>query len=312
MEGSLLWTYVGILVVVVAVMVIWRRELFEKVYVPYVFAPLRDLAREIAYLYFKYVRGEVFLYVHLPDENFPNGSVERTTRKEKPDQTIRFVCISDTHEAHFGLLPTIPDGDVFVHAGDILFQDRGDGLEKLKRFNTDFLGKLPHKHKIVIGGNHDTTLEQLGASLSQEILSNAIYLEDSLADLEFSSNNSLQHLRIFGSPISGKGWSKNRAFQLPLDSNELKEHWRKLPDQVDIIITHGHPRTATRLRGCNYLAETINKIKPRVHIFGHDHGNYGVTFENAGEQIITRINAAMLDIFHLPSHLPIVFDISVQ
>ena len=42
----------------------------------------------------------------------------------------------------------IPDGDILIHAGD--FSITGLVYE-VKEFN-DWLGTLPHKHKIVIGG----------------------------------------------------------------------------------------------------------------------------------------------------------------
>lgn len=77
---------------------------------------------------------------------------------ERPDGCTRIVFVSDTH-AQFGELK-LPDGDVLVHTGDITFCARG-GLKTLREFNTQ-LASLPHRHKIVIGGNHDKRLEQLG------------------------------------------------------------------------------------------------------------------------------------------------------
>jgi hypothetical protein len=71
---------------------------------------------------------------------------------------VRFVCMSDTHSSVENAkdLPfTIPDGDVFLHAGD--FTDYGHP-EKVKEFD-DWLGTLPHKHKILVAGNHDISLD---------------------------------------------------------------------------------------------------------------------------------------------------------
>ena len=65
--------------------------------------------------------------------------------------------MSDTHSCvEKGQLPfDIPDGDVFLHAGD--FTDYGE-VHKVKEFN-EWLGKLPHRHKIVVAGNHDVTFD---------------------------------------------------------------------------------------------------------------------------------------------------------
>ena len=43
-----------------------------------------------------------------------------------------------------------------IHAGDFT---RCGHLQEVKEFN-NWLGKLPHKHKIVIAGNHELSLDQ--------------------------------------------------------------------------------------------------------------------------------------------------------
>jgi hypothetical protein len=80
----------------------------------------------------------------------------------KPAGHVRFVVISDTHDHHFceqqghrHPAPTIPEGDVLIHAGD--FTSTGKEHE-VAQFNA-WLGSLPHKHKIVIAGNHDLTFD---------------------------------------------------------------------------------------------------------------------------------------------------------
>lgn len=63
---------------------------------------------------------------------------------------MKLVCISDTHSMH-RRIPEVPDGDVLVHAGDSLGQGTLENIEELN----EWLGTLPHRHKIVIAGNHD-------------------------------------------------------------------------------------------------------------------------------------------------------------
>ena len=57
-------------------------------------------------------------------------------------------------------LRSIPDGDVLLHTGDFTYK-KSKGLNQMEQviqFN-DWLGTLPHKHKIVIAGNHEFSFD---------------------------------------------------------------------------------------------------------------------------------------------------------
>ena len=62
---------------------------------------------------------------------------------------MRIVAVADTHLFHGDLV--VPDGDVFVHAGDMC---RGGELVELEAA-ADWIAELPHRHKVIIAGNHD-------------------------------------------------------------------------------------------------------------------------------------------------------------
>lgn len=62
---------------------------------------------------------------------------------------IRVVCISDTHTLEW---PNVPDGDLLIHAGDLA----NDGSAREIQAAIDWLRSLPHKYKVVVGGNHDS------------------------------------------------------------------------------------------------------------------------------------------------------------
>jgi Icc-related predicted phosphoesterase len=101
-----------------------------------------------------------------------------------------------------------------------------------------------------------------------ELFSNAIYLEDSYVTIE--------NIKIYGSPWQPR-FGKNWGFNLER-GEELKEKWEKIPDDIDILITHGPPesildKTDQGLSvGCDQLFEFVmEKIKPKIHIFGHIH-----------------------------------------
>jgi len=123
------------------------------------------------------------------------------TPQEK--DTIRFVCISDTHGKH-ALIQDIPHGDVLIHSGD--FTKRGT-YEEIESFNT-WIGTLPHKRKFVIAGNHELSLDavayesywnkwqktKLDPAISRSLLTNCEYLENTSIDV--------CGIHVFGSPMS--------------------------------------------------------------------------------------------------------------
>lgn len=122
--------------------------------------------------------------------------------------------MSDTHSKTHLMKYDIPHGDIFIHAGD--FTSNGE-LEEVKQFN-EWLGRLPHTHKIVIAGNHELSFDPkftnpvaeagrdiptLGYELdsistviqqkdNKKYLTNCVYLEDSMVER--------YGLKIYGSP----------------------------------------------------------------------------------------------------------------
>src|SRR5215510_8900029 len=92
-------------------------------------------------------------------------------------KALRIVCISDTHGEHESL--SIPDGDLLIHAGDFSLSE---GIENIRCFDR-WLGTLPHRHKIVIAGNHDLLFERAPA-FARGLIQNAIYLQGDTLEIE--------------------------------------------------------------------------------------------------------------------------------
>jgi len=92
---------------------------------------------------------------------------------------VRVVCVSDTHGRHADI--KVPNGDILIHAGDFThFGKKKDIIA----FN-EWLGTLPHKHKIVVNGNHEKNAEW--KKDSAKLLSNcSFFLKDSMVTLEVS------------------------------------------------------------------------------------------------------------------------------
>ena len=235
--------------------------------------------------------------------------------------TVRVVCISDTHNRFREL--SIPDGDILIHAGDIT---RRGYLAELKDFN-DWLLTLPHKHKVVIAGNHELSFDPISKDTnpkfqpddpSEKLLSSDVFKKvlTNCHYLEYSSVNMLG-LKIYGFPSSLIHLNQKWAFQFVKDATEHKERVEAISDDTDILITHGPPYGVgdTNKDGDNcgdsvLMDEVERRIKPMFHIFGHIHESYGswtdgvTTFTNASSTSFPRTNLNLND--------PIVYDIPLN
>lgn len=85
---------------------------------------------------------------------------------------MRIVAVADTHLYHHEI--DVPDGDVFVHAGDMC---RGGSLAELAEVLA-WVRALPHRHKVVVAGNHDGAFVDDAAAV-KDLLEGLVYLEDS-------------------------------------------------------------------------------------------------------------------------------------
>lgn len=235
------------------------------------------------------------------------------------EDKIRFVCISDTHGKIEGSKLHMPPGDVLLHAGD--FTQKGH-MNEIQKFNS-YLGALPYKVKVVIAGNHDLTfddniteaslrtfgvqkstvesyLSERGLKSVKQMLTSAIYLEDSLV--------TVCGIKIYGAPwqpvFCDWGFNLNRG-------EDILKKWQTIPADLDILMTHGPPVGHGDLTGgnnnvgCVELLNTVQKrVKPKFHVFGHIHEGYGVTSDG----YTTFINASTCTRRYLPTNAPIVFD----
>jgi predicted phosphodiesterase len=213
---------------------------------------------------------------------------------------MRVVCVSDTHSRHDQLC--VPNGDVLVHAGDATMAGR---VEEISRFNY-WLGTLPHQHKIYVAGNHDLLFES-DPGLAERLITNATYLRDSAV--------TIGGLKIYGSPW--QPWFLDWAFNLGRGP-EIKRKWDLIPDDSDVLITHGPPNGILDLVprnapqglehiGCEELLKAIGRVKPKAHIFGHIHEGYGTI--RTRETVF--VNASICDVNYRPRNEPIVVEVNL-
>lgn len=192
---------------------------------------------------------------------------------------MRLCIISDTHTCH-KKLRNLPDADVIIHCGD----STSMGYEhEIRDFMKWYSNLSQYKHKIIIAGNHDWLFEKNLSLAKTYIPENVIYLEDNGVEID--------GVKFWGTPVSKPFY--NWAFNRP--EEKLALHWAAVPDDIDVLITHSPPFAI-----CDYVPynqshqgsttlyhEVINRIKPKLHCFGHIHeGNgkrkiEGITFINA-------------------------------
>ncbi|KAG5981330.1 hypothetical protein E4U54_006659 [Claviceps lovelessii] len=182
---------------------------------------------------------------------------------------LSVVCVSDTHNSQ----PQIPDGDIFIHAGDLTQSGSRAELEAA----LSWIRSLPHQHKIVVAGNHDLLLDpscdgpaaRTEASRRELDWQGIVYLQNEARTLSCSNGRAVC---VYGSPLSPK--HGNWAFQYPRATNVWAD---TIPEHVDILVTHGPPRGHLDLLkyGCGHLLEALWRVRPRLHVCGHIHEGYG-------------------------------------
>ena len=177
--------------------------------------------------------------------------------------------ISDTHGFHH-MLEIPSDIDMVIHSGD------GSNFRDIYKNEVEFqdfiywYSRVPIKYKIFIAGNHDSALEKNLFNVKKQMEdSDIIYLEN--------SDVTIEGIKIWGSPHTPSfgNWSFMKA------RAKLDRVWKSIPDDTDIIVTHGPPKgildssfdhnNNIERCGCNALKKRILDIQPTLVLFGHIH-----------------------------------------
>jgi len=225
---------------------------------------------------------------------------------------IRIVCISDTHTYHRHL--KLPLGDILIHAGDFSF---GGFEEEIKSFSDWLATQNSFKHKIVIAGNHEITfdiereesmkkrhthLAEVDFRTNKAMLQNCIYLENESVNL--------YGYKFYGTPVQVPfhDWGFNR------NEEERELIFAKIPNDTDILITHGPPFGAQdkvfpshEHVGDRLINKTLDRIEggPLFNIFGHIHEDYGI--DAIGDTIC--LNVANCNYRYKINNPPMIIDL---
>ena len=186
---------------------------------------------------------------------------------------MTIVSISDTHGRHAQLDMSQYPGDVLIHAGDWT-RGRDLALEETKEF-LHWFSAQPYKYKICIAGNHEQQVEAHPDFSAVVSKFNCTYLNNDYIEIE--------GLKFYGSPYSNEFC--NWAFMG--DEVKLSKIWALIPEDVDILITHGPAYMCNDKvnnafnRDPNVGSKSLTNRKAmlpnlKIHISGHIHESYGI------------------------------------
>jgi len=229
---------------------------------------------------------------------------------------MKITFISDTHNKHKQITQDLPGGEILIHAGDISSVGyQHEILEFCKWFD----GLTQYELKLFIAGNHDwgfiekekffTNREVAIPEKTKETL-NTYKLIEYLMDSSIKyQNGDGPEINIYGSPWQPEFY--NWAFNLPRLGKELEEKWNNIPENTDILITHGPAYGyvdrvigQTEHLGCELLTKRIKEIKPKIHVCGHIHTGHGYSFDGHTHYI----NASVLNESYSYANRPLSVD----
>lgn len=226
------------------------------------------------------------------------GIVLSAFRSNRKVVMTKIVCSADWH----GHLPELPPGDILVIGGDLCPVWDHNRLYQAQWIRSDFipyLRELHYKDIVVIAGNHDFVFQSSG-KLRYLFAENLHYLEDTGA--------TIQGLNFWGTPWS----TRFGSWAFMADESFLRLQYLKIPEDTDVLITHGPPFQACDKSkwgnediGSKELRARIEKVKPKLVVTGHIHEAYGVDY--IGDTIVA--NVSDRDVDYKPGNPAMVFDI---
>ena len=186
---------------------------------------------------------------------------------------MKIVGISDVHGRYSIKNIVIPECDILISCGDYSFTGQ---LHEVRNFHK-WLNKQPAKYKISLQGNHERGVEAnfgLSKTTAEEACPGVYFIDESLIEIE--------GLKIWCSSYTPT--FLNWAFMRDRGP-DIKAHWDRIPDDIDILVTHGPPygildyveeNGLKRYLGCQDLLNRVKELKNlKHHFFGHIHYSHG-------------------------------------
>jgi len=240
---------------------------------------------------------------------------------DQPDDVVRLVCISDIHNRFYNM-PRIPPGDILIISGDLTM---AGSPNELKKFHDWLIQIDGFQHIVFTAGNHDIALDQhyyqtsfrvrerltVDERIQRSESVNQLFRNLKTKNIHYLENESIELLKIkfWGSPVTPEfcDWSfaRNRG-------QDIDQIWSQIPNDTDVVITHGPPlgigdvNTMQRINcGCaNLLWHISERVKPKLHVFGHIHESRGLYTDGT----TNFANCAICTRQYKAENLPIVVD----
>ena len=211
----------------------------------------------------------------------------------------RIAVLSDIHGFISYYAETFPGVNLVILPGDLCSSDNIADQEKELRAMAEKLREMfpDAQDFIIVPGNHDYLLERIHLSGTPKLDFSKLlgHYFNVLVDEQFTFLNLLngERIRLYGNPRT----DLYMAFPHIWNCNDIK----RIPPGIDILITHEAPRWYElscikdsigeygESEPGNYLLyQTVLKIKPKIHVFGHIHrfcegSNENTTFYNCSQ-----------------------------
>ena len=216
---------------------------------------------------------------------------------------MKIFAISDLHGSLTALDPS--GADIVVIAGDF---SKMSGFGKwhlydqkkwIQKTFINWINKYSDTEFVIIPGNHDLCLDPTKtANIYHDLDWNIIWPDN--CHLLIDQEITVKGLRIYGTP-----WVPiiNYRWAFEVENDVLKEKFSKIPENLDILITHSPPRipgnnidfslqTYNGPFGSPELANEIMLKHPRYLFCGHIHtGEHTMTeFEGCKMFNVSRLN----------------------
>lgn len=187
---------------------------------------------------------------------------------------MKIIAISDTHAKWQGL--KIPECDVLISAGDYSFR----GESRLVKDFHEWLNKQDAGYIISVQGNHEVLVER-SFQENKELAIKACPSVEFMDEGPLTIEGHKFWCSAWTPWFHDWAWNANRG-------EEIKRHWDLIPDDTEVLITHGPPYGIRdelefpdgtpngKHVGCSDLLNRIKQLKKlKIHIFGHIHSGYG-------------------------------------
>ena len=210
---------------------------------------------------------------------------------------MKLAVISDVHCKWQKL--QIPEVDLLISCGDYSFKGESWVVKDYHKW----LNKQPAKHIISVQGNHELWVEKNfneAKMIATEACPRVHFIEEGLVEID--------GIKIWCSAYTP--WFHDWAYNVHRGA-EMKKHWDKVPDDVNIMAVHGPPygildelvyvdgTPKGEFVGCADLYNRLKELKELdLMFFGHIHGAFGEKHLDG----VSYYNASICDEGYLPTN----------